>query len=217
MPARTATKGYYRVTDNDLIEASVVAHFSYDELGLRRMVTIHDGDAYTSSIANAFAVEFVKHGGAVPIVARVAKGQTDMAAILARFEDAEPDGVFIPLFPSEAARLIQQAAELGALEGATMIGGAAVLTTNVLALPESEGLYFTAPDPGDSGNTNQATGRRALRTSWPRSRPPLAGRQRPHTGRTAMTPRRCCSRPSSRFRPSMETRSGSIARRSAMR
>ena len=154
-------EGYYRVTDNDLIEASVVAHFSYDELGLRRMVTIHDGDAYTSSIANAFAVEFAKHGGAVPIVARVAKGQTDMAAVLARFEEAEPDGVFIPLFPSEATSLIQQAAELGALEGATMIVGAAVLTTNVLALPESEGLYFTAPDPGDSGNTNQATGRSA--------------------------------------------------------
>ena len=73
-------EGYYRVTDNDLIEASVVAHFSYDELGLRTMVTIHDGDAYTSSIANAFAVEFTEHGGAVPIVARVAKGQTDMAA-----------------------------------------------------------------------------------------------------------------------------------------
>ena len=102
-------EGYYRVTDNDLIEASVVAHFSYDELGLRRMVTIHDGDAYTSSIANAFAVEFARHGGAVPIVARVAKGQTDMAAVLARFEDAEPDGVFIPLFPSEAASLIRQA------------------------------------------------------------------------------------------------------------
>ena len=43
----------------------------------------------------------------------------------------------------------------------TMIGGAATLTTDLLALPESAGLYFTAPDPGDSGNTNQATGRSA--------------------------------------------------------
>ena len=32
-------KGYYRVTDNDLIEASIVANFSYEELGLRTMVT----------------------------------------------------------------------------------------------------------------------------------------------------------------------------------
>ena len=209
-------KGYNRVTDNDLIEASVVARFSYDELGLRRMVTIHDGDAYTSSIANAFAVEFARHGGAVPIVARVAKGQTDMAAVLARFEEAEPDGVFIPLFPSEAASLIQQAAKLRALEAATMIGGAAVLTTDVLALPESEASISRHPIPETAGTRTRRRGR-ALPTCWPRSRPPLARRQRPHTGRTAMTPRRCCSRPSSRFRPSMETRSRSIARRSAMR
>ena len=32
-------KGYYRVTDNDLIEASIVANFSYEELGLRTMAT----------------------------------------------------------------------------------------------------------------------------------------------------------------------------------
>ena len=154
-------KGYYRVTDNDLIEASVVAHFIYDELGLRTMVTVHDGDAYTSAIANAFAVAFREHGGAVPVVARVAKGQTDMATVLAQFNEADPDGVFIPLFPTEARSLIQQAAELDALDGVTMIGGAATLTTGFLALPESEGLYFTAPDLGDSGNTNQATGRSA--------------------------------------------------------
>ena len=54
-----------------------------------------------------------------------------------------------------------QAAQSGVLEGVTTIGGAAILTTEVLALPESESLYFTAPDVGDSGNTNQATGRSA--------------------------------------------------------
>ena len=154
-------KGYYRVTDNDLIEASVVAHFSYDELRLRTMVTIHDGDPYTSAIANAFAVAFREHGGAVSVVAQVAKGQTDMAAVLAQFNEADPDGVFIPLFPTEARSLIQHAARSDALDGVTMIGGAAILTTEVLALPESEGLYFTAPDLGDSGNTNQATSRSA--------------------------------------------------------
>ena len=154
-------KGYYRVTDNDLIEASVVAHFSYDELGLRTVVTVHDGDPYTSAIANAFAVGFREHGGTVPVVAQVAKGQTDMAAILARFDAADPDGVFIPLFPAEATSLVRQAVELDALTGATMIGGAALMASEFLALPESEGLYFTAPSLGDSTNTNQATGRSA--------------------------------------------------------
>ena len=125
------------------------------------MVTIHDGDPYTSAISNAFAVAFRKHGGTVPAVAQVAKSQTDMAAVLARFEEAAPDGVFIPLFPAEASSLIRQAARLGALKGVKRISGAATLATKFLALPESEGVYFTGPDLGDSRNTNQATGRSA--------------------------------------------------------
>ena len=158
-------KGYYRVSDNDLIEAGLVAQFSYDELGLRTMVTVHDGDPYTSALANAFAVAFREHGGAVPVVARVEKGQADMAAVIAQFDEADPDGVFIPLFATEARSLIQQAARLGALDGVTMIAGAGTLTTEILALPESEGLYFSAPEPGDSGNTNPDDGQKQRRCS----------------------------------------------------
>ena len=152
-------KGYYRVADNDLIEASIVADFSYDVLGLRTMVTIHDGDPYTSAISNAFAVAFREHGGTVPVVAQVARGQTDMAAVLDRFDEADPDGVFTPLFAAEATSLIQQLPRRDTMEGVTIISGAATLVTEFLALPESEGVYFTGPDLGDSRNTNQATGR----------------------------------------------------------
>ena len=152
-------KGYYRVTDNDLIEASIVAHFSYDELELRTMVTIHDGDAYTSALANAFTVAFREHGGTVPVIEEVTKDQTDMAAVLDAFDEADPDGMFIPLFPDAAASLIKQAARRNGLEDVTKIGSAAILETQILALPESEGFYFSGPDIGDSGNVNQATGR----------------------------------------------------------
>ncbi len=153
-------KGYYRVADNDLIEASIVAHFTYDELGLRKMVTIHDGDAYTRAFANAFTAAFREHGGAVPVIdEEVTKGQTDMADVLDAFDEADPDGMFIPLFPDEAASLIEQAAQRDGLEGVTRIGSAATLTAKLLALPESEGVYFSGPDLGDSGNMNQATGR----------------------------------------------------------
>ena len=154
-------EGYYRVIGNDLIKGSVVARFSYDELGLRTMVTIHDGDPFTSALANAFAEAFRERGGTVPVVAQVSKGQTDMAAVLARFSGAGPDGVFIPLFSAEAAALIRQADKLESLGGVTRIGGAALMTTEILALPESEGFYFAAHHLGDRGNTNQATGRSA--------------------------------------------------------
>ena len=152
-------KGYYRVADNDLIEVSIVARFSYEELGLRTMVTIHDGDAYTSAFANDFAAAFRELGGTVPVIAEVTKGQTDMAAVLDAFDEADPDGMVIPLFPDEAASLIKQAAGRDGLGGVTKIGSAAILETEILALPESEGFYFSGPDPGEGNNVNQATGR----------------------------------------------------------
>ena len=57
--------------------------------------------------------------------------------------------------------LIQQAARFDGLQGVTVIGGGAALVTEVLALPESEGVYFMSPDLGDNTNVNQATGRSA--------------------------------------------------------
>ena len=152
-------KGYYRVADNSLIDASIVAQFSHDELGLRTMVTIHDGDAYSKGISNAFAVAFREYGGTVAVVAQVAKGQTDMVSVLDRFDEAGPDGVFISLFPAEAMSFIQKLARRNTMEGVTIISGTASFVTEFIALPESEGTYFTGPDFGDSRNTNQATGR----------------------------------------------------------
>ena len=75
------------------------------------------------------------------------------------FDEADPDGMFIPLFPDAAASLIKQAAQHNGLEGVTKIGSAAILETQILALPESEGFYFSGPDLGESSNVNQATGR----------------------------------------------------------
>ena len=151
--------GYYRVTNNDLIEAGIVANFSYNELGLRTMVTVHDGDAYTSGLANAFTAAFKELGGDVPVIAEVSKGQTDMAAVLAQFDAADPDGIFLPLFPTEGAPLVQQGAQVDGLIGVAMIGGSALISTDFLMLPEVQGFYFAGPDPGEDTNRNQATGK----------------------------------------------------------
>ena len=125
------------------------------------MVTIHDGDAYTRAIANEFAAAFRELGGTVPVIEEVTKGQTDMADVLDAFDEADPDGMFIPLFPDEAESLIKQAAERDGLVGVTKIGSAATFVTQILALPETEGFYFSGPDPGNSENVNQETGRSA--------------------------------------------------------
>ncbi len=153
--------GYFRVANNDLYQARAVADFAYNELGLRRVSTIHDGDPYTSALAAAFGAAFGALGGDVAGTARIEKGDTDMTAALSQFAAAGPDGVFFPLFSSDGMPFARQAREFDGLEGVTLIAGTASLDSVFLGTPQSEGVYFAGPETDHGGNVNGATGKSA--------------------------------------------------------
>ena len=148
--------GYYRTANNDLYKARAVAQFAYNELRLRKMAAIHDGDPYTSGLTGAFATEFRKLGGAT-IITAIAKGDTDMIPVLTEIAAGSPDGLFFPLFPDEGTHLVQQIGAVAGLEGVTLIGDAALIASEFLAVPESEGIYLPSPDLHFGGNTNETT------------------------------------------------------------
>ena len=150
--------GYYRTANNDLYEARAVARFSYNELGLRTMATIHDGDPYTTGLTGAFTTAFEELGGAVT-VASVSRGDTDMFPVLSQIAASSPDGLFFPLFEKEGAAIVRQVRQIAGLEDVTLIGGAALLVSGFLAIPESEGIYLPGPELNFGDNVNEATGR----------------------------------------------------------
>ena len=150
--------GYHRVASNDLYQAEAVADFVYNELGLRSMAAIHDGDPYTSGLTAAFTAAFEQLGGSVA-VAMVNKGDTDMLPVLTEVAAGSPEGLFLPIFPEEAGPILRQSSQVDGLEGLTRIGGGGLLVSEFLALPESEGSYFAGPELDFGGNVNGATGR----------------------------------------------------------
>ena len=150
--------GYYRTANNDLYQARAVARFSYNELGLRTMAAIHDGDPYTTGLTGAFTTAFEELGGAVT-VASVSRGDTDMSPVLSQIAASSPDGLFFPLFEKEGAAIVRQVRQIAGLEDVTLIGGAALLVSGFLAIPESEGVYLPGPDLDFGDNVNEATGR----------------------------------------------------------
>ena len=154
-------EGYFRVANNDLYQGRAVAGFAYDERGLRRMVAMHDGDPYTSGLARAFRDEFRARGGVVPVMGVIEKGQTDMRELLREFANAEPDGIFFPIFTDEAEPFIVQVRESPRLEGVTLISADGALGSEFLALPETLGVYFAGPPSHLWENVNAATGRSA--------------------------------------------------------
>lgn len=150
--------GYYRTSNNDLYEAEAVAEFAHHDLGLHNVAVFHDGDPYTSGLANAFATAFEQGDGSVTI-ATVSKGQTDMIAVLTEVAAANPDGLFLPLFPEEAGEIIRQMGQVAGLEGVVVIGGAALVDFQFLAIPESEGMYLASPELHFGSSVNEATGK----------------------------------------------------------
>ena len=150
--------GYYRTSNNDLYQAEAVAQFAYNELGLRRMAAIHDGDPYTSGLTGAFTIAFEELGGSV-VIATVSRGDTDMVPVLTQIAAGSPDSIFFPLFFEEGAAIVRQLGQIAGLEDVTLVGGAALLVSEFLATPESEGVYFPGPEVSFGGNTNEATGK----------------------------------------------------------
>lgn len=151
--------GYFRTANNDLYQGQAVAEFAYNELGLRRVVSIDDGDPYTMGLTGAFGNAFSALGGEVPATARIEKGETDMADVLADFAAAEPDGIFFPLFIAEGSPFAEQVRKVDGLKDATLLTDAALLLSEFLGTPQSEGIYFAGPEPVHGENVNIATGK----------------------------------------------------------
>lgn len=159
--------GFFRVASNDLYEGRAAAGFAFGELGLRNVAAIDDGDPYTSGLTATFADAFEELGGAVEVNS-IAKGETDLQALLRRIAQGGPDGLYFPLFALEGEALVRQSRATPGLEDVTLIGGASLLEPDILSLPEAAGLYVPGPDLDYGENTNQLTGvsSRQLRTAY---------------------------------------------------
>ena len=153
--------GYFRTAGNDLHQGQAVADFAYHELDLRRMVTVDDGDPYTTGLTMAFGDAFRALGGEVAVSSRIEKGDTDMTDVLVDFVAAGPDGIFFPLFVDEGSPFAEQVRAFGGLEGATLITDAALLESKFLGTPQSEGIYFAGPEAVHGSEVNSATGKSA--------------------------------------------------------
>jgi len=60
------------------IISAAMAHYVYDELGLRTAATIHDGSPYANQLQQVFAEMFESPGGTITAQEAVNWGDTDM-------------------------------------------------------------------------------------------------------------------------------------------
>lgn len=150
--------GYYRTAHNDLYQGEAVSAFLADKLDSLRVAVIHEGDAYTRGLADAFRGPFERQGGTVTDFIEADPDTTDWAEVLSRIAAGEPDAVFLPLRWQTAMGFVPALRQHEGFDGTVLVAGDAVLHHPFMSLPASRGVFIAGPDLDFGANVNEATG-----------------------------------------------------------
>ena len=157
-PSEHYRPGYYRTAHNDLYQGEAVAAFLHDNLGPQHVAVVHEGDAYTRGLAEAFRGPFERHGGTVTHFIKADSDTTDWTEVLSRIAAGEPDAVFFPLSWETAIGFVEALKQYEGFEDTVLVSGDAVLHHPFLSLPVSQGVFIAGPDLDFDDNANVATG-----------------------------------------------------------
>ena len=147
-PDGTWNPGYLRTAHNDNVQGAAMAQFMYNELGLRKAATIHDGSPYADQLQQVFADTFVELGGEITTQEAVNVGDTDMRPVLTKIAATEPELLYYPIFIAEGAFVTTQAKEVAGLEDVVLAGADGLISPDFLeaAGEAAEGMYHSGPD-----------------------------------------------------------------------
>lgn len=148
-PDRDATyAGYARTAHNDSFQGKVAAEYAFNEMGVKKAATIHDGSGYAEALVGVFEAEFAALGGEIVASEAIAKGTTDMSTTLKTMAAAGPDLIYMPLFIAEAGFLKSQIPSTTGLENVKTLGADGHYSADFLkaAGAAAVGHYQTSPN-----------------------------------------------------------------------
>lgn len=152
---RSDFASFNRAVVSDAFQGRVAAQFIFNDLGVTKIATIHDGSPYGEGLVNVLTETFQELGGEVVAADAVNVGDTDFRGLLDDFAAEEPELIYFGGFAAEAARLAQQRADAG-LEDVTFMGADGIVTDEFINLAgeAAEGVYASSAIP--SGGNQEA-------------------------------------------------------------
>ena len=160
-PSSDHHEGYYRTADNDLYQGRTMAQFLREEKGVDTVAAIHNGDAYTQSLVEAFVASFEELGGSVTGVGVVARDETDLMPTLTDLAGGSPEALFFPVSATVGTAIVKQLQDVPRLDGVLRVSGDGLLADAFLGLEESEGMFLSGPNLSFGTNANESTGRQS--------------------------------------------------------
>ncbi|HQU35228.1 MAG: branched-chain amino acid ABC transporter substrate-binding protein [Anaerolineae bacterium] len=146
--------GYFRTAHNDLFQGRIAAEFAYNELGLKKAATVHDGSPYADGLRKVFETVFTELGGTITSSEAVNVGDTDFKPVLTTIAAGGAEIIYFPIFEPEGNLLASQKCEVSGLENTALMGADGLFTSGFAGTAGScsVGMYLSSPYvAGDSG------------------------------------------------------------------
>lgn len=139
--------GYFRTAHNDLFQGRIAAEYAFNELGLTKAATVHDGSPYAQSLQQVFADVFTELGGTITAQEAVNVGDTDFKPVLTTIASGAPEIIYFPIFEPEGDLMASQKCEVSGLEDVALMGADGLLVTSfpTTAGSCSLGMYLSGP------------------------------------------------------------------------
>lgn len=150
--------GYARTAHNDAFQGKVAAEYVFNEMGLKKAATIHDGSGYAEALADVFATEFTALGGEIVAKEAIAKGTTDMSTTLKTMAAAGPELIYMPLFIAEAGFLKSQIPTTTGLENVKTLGADGHYSADFLKAAGNAAVGHLQTSPNFSAFTGDYAG-----------------------------------------------------------
>jgi branched-chain amino acid transport system substrate-binding protein len=140
--------GYLRTAHNDKVQGKVAAEFVYNELGLRKVATIHDGSPYAEGLVGAFTENFTGLGGTITSAEAVSPTDTDMKPVLTTIAAGAPEMVYFPIFTAAGGFVASQSKDIPELATVKLMGADGLFSPDFLkaAGTAALGMYLSSPD-----------------------------------------------------------------------
>lgn len=112
----------FRVCFIDPFQGFVMAKFAHEELKFTRVAILTDKkSAYSEGLTEVFQKKFAEMGGKILDVQAYSQGDSDFRAQLTAIKKKKPEGLYVPGYYEDVARIAEQAREQGLK--VTMMGG----------------------------------------------------------------------------------------------
>ena len=139
--------GFLRAIYNDKAQGKAVADFAYNLLGLRRMLTIHDGTPYPKELQQAACDNFQQLGGACVEQIDLSKSnRQDILRILQAAAPLNPDVIYFPVYTEDGIAITHAVPQAGFTNPALMSSDGLISNDFIQKTkPNTDGMYLSGP------------------------------------------------------------------------